>query len=272
MGKRPKKKLVLFLVEGTSDMKALSNTISKYYEEIDKDYQVNFLFLQDDRQEHGDITSKFGVKPDNIEKLIYDLFVQKFLINYGLYPKDISEIIQIVDLDGAFIEPDRVIQALPECNRRVVYKDDHIEAQNVNSIRERNDRKKANLNHLISLREIKVKSKKIRYSVYYFSTNLDHFLHGDANMDGDQKGTKAEEFMEKCKVDISAFKKAFLQDAKELELSTYVDSWDFIKKGTNSLGRYSNLHLLLNRIEVEKYNNINNITPSSHIIFSSNIS
>lgn len=249
MGKRPKKKVVLFLVEGQSDINALSYAIPQFFEDIDENYEVYFPILHDDRQDGGDITSKKGIKPENIEKLIYDLFLHDFLKDYGLYPKDITEIIQIVDLDGAFIPPENVVE-LSEGNdsNRPVYLETTIETQNVEAIRERNIRKTANLEHLIGLEEIKVASKKVKYSVFYFSANLDHFLHGEANLIPREKCAKADVFSDKCEEDISFFVETFIPASSDLQGVDYYESWEFVKQGCNSLGRYSNLHILLERI------------------------
>lgn len=249
MGKRPKKKVVLFLVEGQSDINALSYAVPQFFEDIDENYEVYFPILHDDRQDGGDITSKKGIKPENIEKLIYKLFLHDFLKDYGLYPKDITEIIQIVDLDGAFIPPENVVM-LQEGNdsNYTVYLEKTIETTNVEAIRERNECKSINLEYLINLKEIKVASKKVKYSVYYFSANLDHFLHGDANLIPREKCAKADTFSDKCVKDISVFVKAFIPTSTNLQGLDYYESWDFVKQGCNSLGCYSNLHILLEKI------------------------
>ena len=46
----------------------------------------------------------------------------------------------------------------------------------------RNHNKSANLLHLAGLSEIKVQYKARPHSVHFFSSNLDHFLHGEANL------------------------------------------------------------------------------------------
>lgn len=249
MGKRPKKKVVLVLVEGQSDINALSYAIPEFFENIDEEYEVYFPTLHDDSQSGGDITSKFGIKPENIENCIYKLFLHDFLKEYGLYPKDITEIIQIVDLDGAFVPPENVVEKSDSLHSgKVVYRESTIEAENVDAIRERNERKAENLKHLIGLETIKVMSKTVKYSVFYFSTNLDHFLHGDANMIPRDKCIKADAFSDKCIDDINYFTKTFIPNIPELEGKNYQDTWSFIQEGTNSLGRYSNLNVLLERI------------------------
>lgn len=251
MGKRPKKKVVLFLVEGLSDFKALSYAIPQYYEEIDEDYEVYFPILHDSDQDGGDITSKYGIRPDTIENCINKLFIHDFLRDYGLYPKDIMEIVQIVDMDGAYIPAENVVPLAAPEERRTIYGEEKIEASNVDAIVERNARKAANLDHLSSLDSIKVASKTVKYSVYYFSTNLDHFLHGNANMESREKCTKAEGFTECCISNPDYFWKTFESSENELADMSYEDSWSFIKEGCNSLKRYSNLHILLKRIKSE---------------------
>ena len=45
---------------------------------------------------------------------------------------------------------------------------------------ERNHNKSANLLHLAGLSEIKGKARP--HTIHFFSSNLDHFLHGKANL------------------------------------------------------------------------------------------
>jgi len=248
MGKRPKKKVILVLVEGKSDINALSYALPKFFADVNPEYEVYFPIISDVNQEGGDITAKYGVNPRTIEMCINKLFLHDFLKNEGLYPKDITEIIQIVDTDGAFISSDRIISPEETASDNIRYEDDAIRTKKRELIIERNERKVENLNYLTELNSIKADSKTVKYSVYYFSCNLDHFLHGDANMDKRDKCTKADEFALRCMDDISVFKDTFLYPGDGTEELDYEESWDFIKQGTNSLGRHSNLHVLIKRI------------------------
>ena len=116
---RPKKKVVLFLVEGASDQESLFVPISKLYHEIDPEILVRFQIMHDrDRNNRGkfytggDITSKFGINTGNIEDEINDLFLCPFFSSNYIFPKDVTEVIQIVDMDGAFIPSEAVIEDL----------------------------------------------------------------------------------------------------------------------------------------------------------------
>lgn len=250
MGKRPKKKIVLFLVEGKSEQNALQVIIPKLYAQVDESIEV--LSAMEEREDGdnpgGDITSMFGVTPENIERKIDELFFHPFFLETGLYPKDISEVIHLVDTDGAYIDDSHIRQdeSLPE--HKIVYKDDGIYTLNADSIVKRNIRKRANLNHLILLESIKARSKTIPYSVYYFSSNLDHYIHNDANLDDREKISRAQDYSISCSENIPYFVRSFLNDQCAARDMTYQDSWNFIREGMNSVQRHTNVNLLIEKI------------------------
>ena len=259
MGKRPTRKIVLFLVEGKSDREALHIAISELYERIDENIEVFFPIIRADEEERGgDITTclytdkrsrTWWVSPENIEEAIYLLFLEDFFDEMKIMPKDISEIIQIVDLDGAYI-PDDCILLDPDLaeEESPFYTDTSINCIDVEKIVRRNKQKRENLDDLSSRKTIKVKSQTKPYSVYYFSSNLDHFLHHNANLDYRQKVTLADSFSSGFIGDVEGFIRTISEDPGAANGMSYDESWSFIKKGTNSLGRHTNLDILLNRL------------------------
>lgn len=246
MGKRPNKKEVLFIVEGTSDATTLEQAIGQLYDAIDPEIHIDFLTMRDDDGDYGgDITSKKGVKPENIERLVNEIILKPFLISSGLMPKDIIRVIQIVDIDGAFVSDEMV--HFSDKAVKAVYHPDSIETDKVEDFLLRNERKSANLRKLSALEQIKVQSKTVPYSVFFFSSNLDHFLYGDANADDREKGNNARDF--------SYFNNTgelLLKAIKDIESHTidmdYHQSWAFIMEGNNSLKRHTNLHVLLENL------------------------
>lgn len=93
MGKRPKRQIVLFLVEGKSDRKALQLAIPELYDRIDENIEVFFpTMVEDEEEKGGDITSKIQVWPRNIEEKIYELFLKNFFDEQKIMPKDITEV------------------------------------------------------------------------------------------------------------------------------------------------------------------------------------
>lgn len=248
MGKRPPKRIVLFLVEGKSDEEALFVPMSRLFDELDESIEVYFLRLEDEKQTDGDITSKYGIKPDNIERLIDQLFVRPFLKLNGFYSKDVLEIFHIVDIDGVYVDDVDVVQD-DTCDKTLYL--DRIYTNKVDDILERNFRKKSNIEHLLSLNQIKIDSKKRDYSIYYFSCNMDHFLHNDANLITRDKIQKAEDFSAKVS-DSQEFINQFDENNLIGKDMDYLESWKFLKCDSNSLKRACNINVMLQHI-LKKY-------------------
>ena len=247
-GQRPRRKVIIILVEGPSELKALAPTLSSLYDSVDQSYEVFFPPMTEDGVEHwGDLTSKHGINSRTIEKCIEKLYFKDFLRKNKLYPKDITEIVHIFDMDGAYIEDAAIVFGEnPLGIDKTYYGEDTILTTDVNSIVERNQRKRENIDYLCSLEKIKIDSKSIPYSVYFFSSNLDHFLHNDANIpEGKQKTSRADEYALKYVDDPNAFVKSIEAIPGALLDISYDESWRYIReRGPNSLRRHTNINVL----------------------------
>jgi len=270
---------VVFLVEGESDQKVLEFPISDLIFEKFPDYQVRFLLQEkkvdksgnevsdadtddEDDDEYieeeeyvygGDITSSSYVEPRNIETKITNRFIMPAVRSDGVYPKKIARIIQIVDLDGVYVPDSNVVQYSEEhldCER-IFYDGENgkLEVSDVTAIIDRNRRKRDNLEYLLSLPEqkIKIKTKSIPYEIYYFSSNLDHFINHDANVESGKKRL-ADRFMQSYGFDTEKFTKFFFDDAGSVGHMGYEESWRFIKEDCNSVKRYTNIDCLLRKL------------------------
>ena len=249
-GQRPKRKVVLILVEGQSEINALKPTLSALYDSIDKEIEVFFpTIIEDDLEVRGDITSKIGITPEVIEGCIYKLFLKNFFDKEKLYPKDITEIIQIVDLDGAYIQNCQIVNGEnPSGYKKPYYCENQIITNDVSGIIERNERKRNNLNYLSSISQITLKSKKPQYSVFYFSSNLDHFLHNNANLPSRDKALLADAFAEKYGDNPTDFISAIKSTKGAIIDMDYEGSWNYIKEGNHSLEAHTNITLLFDRL------------------------
>lgn len=263
MGKRPRRNVVLFLVEGKSDRLALQIAIPELYDQIDENIEVFFPIITEAEEEKGgDISStyftdkrgkKHWVDPHNIEEAIEVSFFRDFFEKEKIMPKDITEIIQIVDTDGAFIPEEGVrLNAALTKDTSPHYTEDGIECTDVEKIRMRNTQKSGNLEYLSSLTRIKVKQKSIPYSIYYFSCNLDHFIHRSANLDYRDKRLLADTFSKNYIGDTEGFVKTISEDPGAVKNMSYEESWAFIKKDMNSLKRHTNINILFARLLDEK--------------------
>ena len=255
---RPKKKIVLFLVEGNTDINVLSGPIQSLFEKYsspESPFIVEFCTYRESKSNGGDITSSIGVTPDNIEGIISKNFIEPFMQkNQHYYLKDICEIVQVVDIDGVFVPDENIVQN-DDIDSRPVYTSSQILAKDRQSIIERNERKRANLNRLVNMDKICISknggknTKTINYSVYYFSCNMDHCIHGEANCSTPEKVKNSDAFMRKYDTE-----DAFCNYLESLSVCcddmNYQESWDYImKEGISSLERRTNLNVLINRIK-----------------------
>lgn len=258
-GQRPKRKVVLFLVEGQSEINALKPTISALYDSIDPNVEVFFpTMIENGDDIRGDITSKFGIHPNVIEKCIDKLFLKTFYDREKLYPKDITEIIHLVDLDGAYISDDCIVLGEnPTGNDKPYYTENNIMVSNVDSIVQRNQRKRDNLNYLSALTEIHTGSKRPKYSAFFFSSNLDHFLYGNANLSPQEKANRASEYAAQFELDPNSFVSSIKSTPGVLLGMDYSQSWQFIQQENRSLHRHSNINILFDRLlsEINPQNN-----------------
>lgn len=259
---RTKKKVVIIIVEGQSDETALSVALSELYEEkYGEDTIILFAKKSNNNgTKGGDITSEHGVVPEKIEMVLNCTTIIPCIKENNLMPKYITEIVHIIDTDGAFI-PDEAV-TYRECedeSHHHLYMESGIQTDDVISIIDRNHRKRENLLRLLSYHQAgfpivnyidtehgkkpTTKSIVVPYSLYYFSCNLDHFTADDPNLESYLKVLRADEFGRKFGNDLESFKKYICQDSDRVDMD-YGGSWEYIQKGINSLHRHTNLNLL----------------------------
>ena len=265
------------MVEGESDKIALEVPLSNLIFDKFPNYEVRFLLQErrvnntgdevedvdsdDDEDDEefldeveyvygGDITSSSYVDSSNIETKIVNRFIKPVIKKDGIYPKKIAKIIHIVDLDGAYIPDKNVVPFSDEHqgNEKTYYDGEggRIEAADVSAIIKRNDVKRENIEHLLTLPEqkIKVKTKNIPYEIYFFASNLDHFINNDANVETGKKYL-ADRFMRSYGLDAEKFAKYFFEDGRSVGHMGYKESWEFIKENSNSVMRYTNIDCLI---------------------------
>lgn len=228
-----RKKVVLVIVEGSSDDTALGIMLNQIYDK-DKVY-VHIM--------HGDITSRKGVRPDNIIAKIGDE-VRKYAKSNHYTSKHFKQIIHIVDMDGAYIPNENVILDLE--HDEISYESDGIHTRDQQGIIERNKQKTDNLYRLRGTVQI----WQVPYNVYYMSCNLDHVLHNKRNSTDGEKETDAYIFAKKYKNDVEGFVN-FICASDFSVNGDYKESWAYIEKGLNSIDRYTNLGICIMK-EIEK--------------------
>lgn len=220
----PSKKVILFIVEGTTEETSLSSILKK----INENKKVYFHLV------NTDITSEFSSNTSNILKKINDE-IRKSISKKYFKKSDIIEIVHIVDLDGAYIDSQNVIYHNDE---KIKYFSDYIKTKNVQNVINRNNRKSQILNKLSATRII----NGIPYKIFFFSTNLEHVLHNIQNATREEKNRLAQEFEDKFYDKPIEFIE-FISNKTFALNKEYEATWEFIKKGNNSLKRYTNFNL-----------------------------
>lgn len=220
----PAKKVIFVIVEGPTDEDALGVIFQRFFDK--NTVRVKVI--------HGDITTESQINASNILNHITET-VQQSLKEYKLHKTDLLRVIHLVDTDGAYI-PDSAI-VFDEHAIKPVYGTTNIKTANPEGLIQRNQKKKANLTKLHSAQFI---WKDIPYSVYYFSSNLEHALYGELNLTDEEKETRAVQFAKRYIYDIPAFVE-YVRNSEFAVVNGYLPSWAFIKQDLHSLERHSNI-------------------------------
>lgn len=259
-----KPKCVIVLTEGPSDRSSLGGFIQDAFSQIDDEIEVFFARLsedvlneQGDIETHydGDITTRRGINENNILPMLLKLFIHPELEKHPAYksPSSICEIIHLVDIDGAFLNKRNVLVAPTDFEKKLPYYDvanNTIIARDRSSIVDRNIIKRKNLERLINTKKLNVtlseessESREKPYRVYYFSSNLDHVLHGDANMPSYLKVPKANRFANEHD-DWKDMANFLLNHPCAVNTKNYQESWEILMN-SNTLNPITNINLLV---------------------------
>lgn len=232
------KQVILVIVEGMSDKTVLSGLLPKLF----GDYVFRFKIV------HGDILTQASVTRDEIlahvnKQLSYAMQEYKYRAD------DIKEVIHLVDMDGVYINQESIKEVKEishiQYGREVMY------VKDFNQIVRRNKQKTLNLSRLIEATYLKRSNRRIPYSLYYMSINLDHVVCNDPNLPSPYLKAKASyDFVETFRGKESSF----IEFTKRLilgEANSYITSWKVIEDSKHALTRATNLYFFLNKINNE---------------------
>lgn len=221
-----RKQIIFVIVEGMSDQEALGAILSHIYDK-------NSVYIH---VMHKDITTKFNSAPNkNVITMIADEVKMYAKLNH-FSKSDFKEIIHLVDMDGAFIPNNCIIDDTSA--ESPLYSVTEIRTTNKSGIEKRNSMKRSNIDILCCRNKI----WDIPYSIYYMSCNLDHVLYNKLNSSNSEKEADAFNFAKFYKDNIPDFID-FISKSDFSVVNDYKNSWDFIKRDLHSLERHSNLGL-----------------------------
>ncbi|MCR4896486.1 MAG: hypothetical protein K5891_06880 [Lachnospiraceae bacterium] len=269
MGKNKKPKCVMVLTEGPSDRAALTGLFTDLYSLIDDDIEVFFPVYTEESltstgaleaNYNGDITSRTGITPENILPMLLKMFIHPELKKHPAYeyPKYVYEVIHLVDIDGVYLDDDRIVNAAPGETRELPYYDDQtntIIVKDRDSFIRRNQRKRENLAKLVETSHLQITTEKDAsskrdkpYSVFFFSSNLDHVLFGKANNASFNKVQDARKFSNDFYGEPLKQASYFINHPGASPESTYSDSWATLFSDSQSIRPRTNINLLIKRL------------------------
>lgn len=227
------KKIILLLVEGSTD----EDSLALVYSKLVKKHDIEFDVL------HTDITADEDMTVKYIEDKIKEELETYLLKNPFIQKTDILKIVQIIDTDGAFVPASLVKQSK---TGKTEYYETHIDAKNKDRLIRRNISKRNIVYHLVKTTSV----AKLPYEIYYFSRNLEHVLH---NLPQDLSDDEKEDLAYEIADLYSDYPEEFLQFLYNAEFHVegdYKETWDFIMQNGNSLNRYSNMSVFFERLEI----------------------
>ena len=229
--KKKAKKVILFLVEGASDLTSL-----EFIDNINTDETIKFQITS------GDVTSKLNITPQNCREEINKILLS-FLERSKLRKTDIIKIIHILDIDGVYIPEINIIE--DKNKKKFLYTINGIVAPSKENVQKRNESKKQIVEKLL----VTSKINSIPYEMYYMSCNLEHVLHDKLeDISEDEKKELANKFADKFYEKEIEFID-FINNKDFKVLGDYKATWDFIKKDLNSVNRYSNFWLFFENLK-----------------------
>ena len=229
--KKKAKKVILFLVEGASDLTSL-----EFIDNINTDETIKFQITS------GDITSKLNITPQNCREEINKILLS-FLERSKLRKTDIIKIIHILDVDGVYIPEINIIE--DKNIKKFLYTINGIVAPSKENVQKRNESKKQIMEKLL----VTSKINSIPYEMYYMSCNLEHVLHDKLeDISEDEKKELANKFADRFYEKEIEFID-FINNKDFKVLGDYKATWDFIKKDLNSVNRYSNFWLFFENLK-----------------------
>lgn len=229
--KKKAKKVILFLVEGASDLTSL-----EFIDNINTDETIKFQITS------GDVTSKLNITPQNCREEINKILLS-FLERSKLRKTDIIKIIHILDIDGVYIPEINIIE--DKNIKKFLYTINGILAPSKENVQKRNESKKQIVEKLL----VTSKINSIPYEMYYMSCNLEHVLHDKLeDISEDEKKELANKFADRFYEKEIEFID-FINNKDFKVLGDYKTTWDFIKKDLNSVNRYTNFWLFFENLK-----------------------
>ena len=232
------KKAIVIIVEGITDQMILQS----FLEQIIDPKKLYIKMM------HGDILSDINVRlgpKAQIGKIMHDIVLERTKFT----PENLLMIIQLTDTDGIFIPEENFEvdekRTYPQKQRYVYdFDDNKVYFDSIKSKNEISKTWKMKKQNVDKLKNPYIYAKKVPYSLYFNSLNLEHVIFDE--LVNDKKEKVALNFIESLDYDYKLFK-TFMK--KKKIGSDFDSSWDQIANNVHWSQSFSNLIYLLKEIE-----------------------
>lgn len=163
-------------------------------------------------------------------------FIDKYRKDKKLKLSDIWQVVQIFDMDGAYIDDSNILQGY---STEIIYSTENISCKNTQKVKDRNKHKREMINYLLTCDSI----KGIPYRCYYLSSNLDHALYNQLNLSDELKSQYSQTFYEQFMGKELLFIKFLEMEVVNGVPESFPESWRYIRKELHSLQRHTNLNI-----------------------------
>ena len=238
-----RRKIVLFVVEGPTDADLLLpvfNAMLTSHDARSQEFHCDMLTAPNHPAKFYESNS-FYPSETNPRNTVCDL-VNRYLERWEYSPKYLECVLQVCDLDGAFIPDDhvRANPALPD----ITYLPDAIVTPSPDALISDHRLKQGSTSALVSSDYLKLKrNQRVPYRLFYCSRNLEHAFCGlDGTLSDRDKRIHAARVAARYANDPQAFRR-LLADLAAMHGNPgdWERSWRYALEGLHSLQRGSNL-------------------------------
>ena len=208
----------LFLVEGPYDEQRLS-----LIQDLFDENKIIIVPFTNDKLTKNDYYSNYSSEISSLLSIAHTYDISDFDL-----------FVQICDTDGCFI-PDSDVKENKGL-KHIEYYSSHIEVSDRNGLLGRRANKRTNIEYFLS------NQNKIK--LYYNSTNIDHAFDNIQNPTQKQKKSFALQMSNNYRGNARGFIQKLI-DVNTSNIIDYNDSWNYIKRGYNSLTSSSNIIIFL---------------------------
>lgn len=239
------RKTLLVLVEGPSDEDVIAGALRAMYSNRNVDGFPYHFDITTVRIYQGNAKQNGYIWNENtsMRQMIRETIERYLMVTPERTWHDISHIIHVTDLDGAFVDDSMIIK--DESASKIKYDLHAMYSDNPDKTAERNREKKRSLNELIGVNRLTLDKWSVPYRLFYMGRNLEHAFIGNVDNLSDKEKERISAQLETLFRTHPDTYRVVVERLWRMQGGlSWRESWNQVKIGDNSLQRGSNLYLV----------------------------